>query len=81
MPTALTIAPAPAPDTRISLHDRAGLDTADAAIYVGLSVPTLKKYRLDGTGPRFAKIGTKVIYRPRDLEAWLDKHMVGKARR
>lgn len=65
---------------RPALADRGGLSPADAAVYVGLSVPTLKKYRLDGTGPRYAKVGSRVVYRPTDLDAWLTAHLVGGGR-
>src|SRR5699024_8111696 len=46
------------------LRERIGLTTADASIYTSLSVSTLKKYRFNGTGPRCARIGTKIVYRP-----------------
>lgn len=65
----------------VPLRDRAGLGTAEAAVYVGLSVPTLKKYRLNGTGPRYARIGTKIVYRPADLDEYIAKHLIGGDRR
>lgn len=65
----------------VPLGDRAGLGTTEASLYVGLSVPTLKKYRLDGTGPRYARIGSKIVYRPTDLDAYVEKHLVGGVRR
>lgn len=61
----------------VPLRDRAALGTADASVYIGLSVPTLKKYRLDGTGPRYARIGSKIVYRPSDLDEYIAKHLVG----
>lgn len=33
---------------------------------------TLAKWRVTGDGPKFVKIGSKVAYRPADIEAWLD---------
>lgn len=68
-------------DETVPLRDRAGLGTAEASIYTSLSVPTLKKYRLDGTGPRYARVGAKIIYRPADLDAWLEARLVGGGRR
>lgn len=68
-------------DEPVPLRERAGLGTAEASIYTSLSVPTLKKYRLDGTGPRYARIGSKIVYRPADLDTWLEAHLVGGGRR
>ena len=42
----------------------------EAAAYLGLSASTLNKTRLTGTGPRFLKLGRRVLYDPRHLEAW-----------
>lgn len=48
------------------------LDTNEAAIRTGLSPVTLRKMRLNGTGPRFLKLGRAVRYRETDIEAWLN---------
>jgi predicted DNA-binding transcriptional regulator AlpA len=49
------------------------LRTPQAAEYVGLSASTLEKLRLRGNGPTYQKAGPKiVVYRPEDLDAWLD---------
>jgi excisionase family DNA binding protein len=50
-------------------------DTKEAAVYLGLSKPYLDKLRCFGGGPRFAKIGRRVVYRLRDLDAWLEQHL------
>ena len=42
-----------------------------AAKLVGLSESTLAKLRLNGNGPTYCKLGRRVVYRPVDLEAWL----------
>ena len=47
------------------------LDTQAAAVYVGLSVPTLHTYRWMGTGPVSRKIGRRVVYSQADLDAWV----------
>lgn len=56
------------------------LDTASAAVYVGLSKPTLERFRLTGDGPRYAKLtpGPRgpVRYRRADLEEWLASRLV-----
>jgi predicted DNA-binding transcriptional regulator AlpA len=51
------------------------LRTPQAAEYVGLSASTLEKFRLTGNGPPYQKAGSKVVvYRPEDLDAWLNSH-------
>lgn len=46
--------------------------SADAAArQLGLSKSTLAKWRLIGAGPRFSKLGRRVVYRIDDLEAWI----------
>ena len=42
-----------------------------AARFVGLSASTLAKLRLNGNGPIYCKLGRRVVYRPADLEQWL----------
>ena len=42
-----------------------------AARLVGLSESTLAKLRLNGNGPIYCKLGRRVVYRPVDLEQWL----------
>ena len=42
-----------------------------AAGFVGLSESTLAKLRLNGNGPTYCKLGRRVVYRPADLEIWL----------
>ena len=44
----------------------------DAARSVGLSESTLAKLRLNGKGPTYCKLGRRVVYRPADLEHWLE---------
>ena len=43
----------------------------EAARLVGLSASTLAKLRLNGNGPAYCKLGRRVVYRPADLEQWL----------
>lgn len=47
------------------------LDAAQAASRLDLSVSTLAKLRLSGTGPAYSKLGRRVVYRPDDLDAWV----------
>jgi predicted DNA-binding transcriptional regulator AlpA len=48
------------------------LRTPEAARFVGLSIRTLEKHRIYGTGPRYAKLGGRVVYRLEDLQGWVD---------
>lgn len=45
--------------------------TPEAAAYCGSSKSTLEKLRLTGGGPKFLKLGRRVVYDPDDLDAWL----------
>jgi predicted DNA-binding transcriptional regulator AlpA len=48
------------------------LRTPEAARFLGLSGRTLEKHRTHGTGPRYRKLGGRVIYAVEDLQAWAD---------
>jgi hypothetical protein len=53
-----------------------GLNTAAAAHYIGFSAAFLRKARRLKTeinGPKFRRIGNRVIYLREDLDAWLDQ--------
>jgi len=47
------------------------LRTPDVALFVGLSIRTLEKHRIYGTGPRYSKLGGRVVYAIEDLESWV----------
>lgn len=47
------------------------LRTPEAAAYCGSSASTFEKLRLFGGGPRYIKIGRRVVYDPVDLDAWI----------
>src|SRR5437764_4301841 len=48
------------------------LRTPEASRFVGLSIRTLEKHRIYGTGPRYSKLGGRVVYRVEDLQAWVE---------
>lgn len=50
------------------------LDTGTAAAYVGLSPGTLRRMRVDGSGPRHAKLGRRVLYDVHRLDEWMEAH-------
>ena len=42
-----------------------------------ISVDTLKDWRIRGTGPKFIRLGYKLVrYRPADVERWLRQQTV-----
>ena len=42
----------------------------EAARYLRLSPRTLERHRVAGTGPRFTKLGRRVVYALAELDAW-----------
>lgn len=49
----------------------------DVANVTGLSVATVRRYRLLRQGPKYLKLNAAVRYRASDLEAWLSSRPVG----
>ena len=60
-----------------TLHDRVhsgryrALPSRQAAAYLGLI-----KMRITGEGPRYAKVGRRVIYDMADLDAWVEERKI-----
>jgi len=52
------------------------LNTPDAATYLKISRITLEKWRSQGVGPIYVKIGRHVKYRREDLDTYITKHTV-----
>lgn len=48
------------------------MNVQQAAVYLGLAVSTLNKWRCHGGGPVFIKMGRAVRYRVEDLEKFLN---------
>lgn len=66
------------PVSRSTVHnDDEPLDTASTALFLGLSVRTLERWRQERTGPSFVKLSARAIrYRLSDLRAWRDGRTV-----
>ena len=47
------------------------LRIGDVADRIGVPVNTLRYWRVQGRGPRSVRIGRRVVYRERDIDAWL----------
>lgn len=51
------------------------VDTVTAAAYIGVGPRFLQLARISGTGPRYAKLGQRVVYRLADLDAYVEAHL------
>ena len=49
----------------------------DVARITGLSVATVRRWRLLRQGPKYLKIGAAVRYRPENVSAWLESRPTG----
>ncbi len=52
------------------------LRTEEAARLLGVSVGTLKAWRMKGKGPRYSKLGAVAVYTYADLEAFVVEQRV-----
>jgi len=50
---------------------------AELAEMLSLSPATLRTWRCLGRGPRFAKVGRSVRYRPADVHRWVESQLRG----
>ncbi|AJR22511.1 MULTISPECIES: helix-turn-helix transcriptional regulator [unclassified Sphingobium] len=56
---------------------QAYLRTPDAAKYLGIGKSTLERKRIEGTGPAFRRLGSKIVtYAVKDLDAWASQHVL-----
>ena len=53
------------------------LNERQVAGALGVSVATVRRWRLFRAGPRYIKIGSSVRYKPDDVTGWLDTRPVG----
>jgi predicted DNA-binding transcriptional regulator AlpA len=53
------------------------LNERDIARVTGLSVATVRRWRLLRQGPNFLKLNSAVRYRPEDVAAWLESRPSG----
>lgn len=57
------------------------LTTSEAAEWLGVSVPTLERWRALDTGPRYVKHGRWLRYRLGDLRAFVENNLRGGSSR
>lgn len=53
------------------------LNERDVARITGLSLASVRRWRLLRTGPRYLKLSSAVRYRPQDVKAWLESRPTG----
>ena len=53
------------------------LNEYEVARITGLSVASVRRWRLLRQGPKYLKIGAAVRYRPEDITAWLESRPTG----
>ncbi len=56
------------------------LNEFDVARVTGLSVASVRRWRLFKQGPKYMKIGASVRYRAEDVRAWLETRPTGGGR-
>jgi predicted DNA-binding transcriptional regulator AlpA len=57
------------------------LNEHDVARITGMSVATVRRWRLLGLGPKFLKLGAAVRYKPEDVATWLESRATGGEQR
>ena len=55
------------------------LNDHEVAALVGVSVATVRRWRLLRRGPRYLRIGVLIRYRPDSIREWLDARPTGGA--
>lgn len=55
----------PADDTKL-------IPARDLSFYIGVSASTAARWRCEGDGPAFVKLGHRVFYRAGDLRSWMN---------
>ena len=53
------------------------LNEFDVARITGLSVASVRRWRLLRQGPKYLKIGAAVRYKPEDISVWLESRPCG----
>lgn len=51
------------------------IDEHGAAEYLGITVSWLRTHRYLGDGPKFVKLGSKVLYQPEELDRYVEAHL------
>ena len=61
--------------------ERRYLNERELGVLSGIKVKTLQRWRLEGKGPRFRKLGGAAVrYDLRDIEQWIESSPAGGSR-
>ncbi len=52
------------------------VDERGAAALLGIAPATLRNLRSQGRGPKYCRVGRRVVYRVRDVDAYLENNAV-----
>lgn len=58
------------------MTERKCISTKEAAEYLGVAAGTLEQWRMRKENLPFLKIGSRVLYRIADLDAYIEAHLV-----
>jgi hypothetical protein len=64
------IVPGQNQERSIPMSDRPKLNTQEAAAYLGVRPNTLEVWRCKHRGPKYAKLGSRIVYDPEELDAF-----------
>lgn len=42
----------------------------------GMTIRKLQRFRDEGRGPKYSKLGRTIVYREHDVRAWVDRNVV-----
>jgi predicted DNA-binding transcriptional regulator AlpA len=62
--------------THDGIEGARAINESELARQANISTAVLRKWRREGKGPRFVKLGRLVRYLVRDVEVWLDDQAV-----
>jgi len=62
-----------------SYHDKELLTDKETAFFLGIAERTLRDWRKQGKSPAYIQMGTKIRYRKKDIDAYLDKQIISGA--
>jgi predicted DNA-binding transcriptional regulator AlpA len=67
----------------VRAHNNVGalVSEHEVARVTGMSVQTVRRWRLFRQGPKYLKLGAAVRYRPEDIAAWLESCPTGGGQR
>lgn len=51
------------------------LNNGEAARELRIAEPTLNRWRIEGCGPAFVKVGRRVFYRPQDIADFVNRNV------